>query len=73
VLSRELKDVAKSLRGSFGLYRSLVRREWLLERAEFDFFIERAKSLIDEYISGQTPGLDLPALRSEFQGLRGFP
>ena len=70
VLSRELKDVAKSLRGSFGLYRSLVRREWLLERAEFEFFIERAKSLIDEYISGQTPGLDLPALRSEFQGLR---
>jgi signal transduction histidine kinase len=70
VLSQELKDVAKSLRGSFGLYRSLVRREWLLERAEFEFFIERAKSLIDEYISGQTPGLDLPALRSEFQGLR---
>ena len=70
VLSRELKDVAKSLRGSLGLYRSLVRREWLLERAEFEFFIERAKSLIDEYISGQTPGLDLPALRSEFQGLR---
>jgi signal transduction histidine kinase len=68
-LSRELKDFTKSLQASFGLYRSLIRQEWTLERTEFEFFIERAKRSIDEDISGQTPGLDIPALRSEFQGL----
>ncbi|MFZ2054260.1 MAG: ATP-binding protein [Candidatus Aminicenantales bacterium] len=69
VLSRELKDFAKSLQTSFGLYRSLLRREWTLERAEFDFFVQRAKGLIQEFFSSRPPGLDLPPFQSEFQGL----
>jgi signal transduction histidine kinase/tetratricopeptide (TPR) repeat protein len=69
VLSRELKDFAKSLQTSFGLYRSLLRREWTLERAEFDFFVQRAKTLIEEVLAGQPPGIDLPAFQSEFQTL----
>ncbi|HUU38330.1 MAG TPA: ATP-binding protein [Candidatus Desulfaltia sp.] len=69
VLSRELKDFAKSLQTSFGLYRSLLRREWTLERAEFDFFVGHAKSLIQEFFSSRPPGLDLPPFRSEFQSL----
>lgn len=69
VLSRELKDFAKSLQTSFGLYRSLVRREWTLERAEFEFFVGRTKSLIEEFFSSQPPGLDLAPFRREFQAL----
>lgn len=68
-LSRELQDVAKSLRASFGLYRSLVHGEWILESAEFEFFIRRVKSLIDENMVRQAPGADLSALRSEMQSL----
>ena len=69
ILSRELKDFAKSLQTSFGLYRSLLRREWTLERAEFDFFVGHAKSLIQEFFSSRPPGLDLAPFRSEFQSL----
>ena len=46
VLSRELGDLTKALQTSLGLYKSLLGREWTLERAEFDFFAERAKTLI---------------------------
>jgi signal transduction histidine kinase len=68
-LSRELGDFAKSLQTSLGLYKSLLGREWRLERAEFDFFVQRAKTLIEEVLAGQPPGLDLPAFQSELQTL----
>jgi len=70
LLSRELRDFAKSLRASFGLYRSLLRREWDLEKAEYEFFIGRVRNHIETFFSSPTPNLDLPALRTEFQALR---
>ena len=66
-LSRELGDVTRSLQATLGLYRSLLGRQWTLERAEFDFFAERAKALIEEALAGQQQGLDRPAIRSEYQ------
>jgi signal transduction histidine kinase len=69
VIFRMLKDFAKSLQTSFGLYRSLVRREWTLERAEFNFFLARAKTLIEEIFSRRPAGLDLSPFQSEFQSL----
>ena len=66
----ELGDSTRSLKTSFELYRSLIHWEWPLEKAEFEFFVQRAKNLIEEFFSSPPPGLDLPALRSEFQGLR---
>ena len=69
VLSRELEDFAKSLQTSFGLYRSLLRRDWNLERAEFDFFVQRVRSHIEAFFSDLPPGLDLAKLRGEFQTL----
>jgi len=69
VLSRELGDFAKSLQTSFGLYRSLLRRDWNLERAEFDFFVQRVRSHIEAFFSSPPPGLDLAKLRGEFQTL----
>jgi signal transduction histidine kinase len=68
-LSRELEDLAKSLQASFGLYRSLIHREWNLERAEFEFFVQRARSHIETFFSSPPPGLDLQPFRSEFQDL----
>jgi len=68
-LSRELGDLAKSLQTSVGLYRSLLRPAWNLERAEFEFFVGRAKSHIETFFTSPSPGLDIPALRTEFQDL----
>ena len=69
VLSRELEEFARSLRTSVGLYRSLLRRDWNLERAEFEFFVQRARSHIEAFFSSPPPGLDLQPFRSEFQDL----
>jgi signal transduction histidine kinase len=69
-LSRDLKDVAKSLQTSVELYRSLLRREWILERAEFEFFAGRAKERIEAFVSSPPPGADLPALRTELKVLK---
>jgi len=69
VLSREFEDFAKSLQTSVGLYRSLLRRDWNLERAEFEFFVQRAKSHIEAFFSSPPPGLDLRPLRNEFKNL----
>lgn len=70
VLSRELEDYAKSLQASVGLYRSLLRREWDLEKAEFEFFVERGRNHIEGLFSSPPPGFDLAALKAEFQALR---
>jgi signal transduction histidine kinase/tetratricopeptide (TPR) repeat protein len=69
VLSRELEDFAKSLQTSFGLYRSLLRRDWNLERAEFDFFVQRVRSHIEAFFLSPPSDLDLQPFRSEFQDL----
>ena len=69
VLSRELEDFARSLQTSFGLYRSLLRRDWNLERAEFDFFVQRVRSHIEAFFSDLPPSFDLAKLRGEFQTL----
>ena len=69
LLSRELEDFTKSLQTSVGLYRSLLRPAWNLERAEFEFFVGRARSHIETFFTSPSPGLDIPALRTEFQDL----
>jgi signal transduction histidine kinase len=69
VLSRELGDAKGSLQTCLGLYRSLVRRDWDLERSEFEFFVGRARDLIEGILAGKPPGLDLSTARREFQDL----
>jgi len=69
-ISRELNDLPKAVRASLDFFRSLIRPEWALERSEFDFFVQRAKSLVEELLAGPPPGIDLAPLRKEFQDLR---
>ena len=68
-LAEEVGDFAKSHQTSIGLYRSLLRGEWHLEKAEFEFFIERAKRPLETFLSSPQPDPDLPALRPELQAL----
>jgi signal transduction histidine kinase len=69
-LTRDLREFTRSLRASVGLYRSLLRREWELEKAEFDLFVEGAEGQITALLSGPSPGLDAAAAQSELQALR---
>ena len=69
VLSRELGDTAKSLRTSLELYRSLIKGEWTLEKSEFEFFVGRVKSLVQELLASGPEGLDLVSSREEFRDL----
>jgi signal transduction histidine kinase len=68
-LYRELENFTRSLRTSFELFKALIQREWPLEKAEFEFFVQRAKGLIEEFFSSPPPGLDLAPFRAEFQNL----
>ena len=69
VLFRELGDETRSIQRAVDLYRSLVRRTWELEKAEFEFFAGRARGLIEDVLAGETPGLDLAPVRREFESL----
>jgi len=68
-LSRELGDLTKSLQLALGFYKSLLGREWTLEKAEFDFFVQRVKSLIQELLAAKPPGTDFPAFQTDLRTL----
>ncbi len=68
-LSRELGDGPGSSRAALGLYRSLLRREWDLEKAEFELFLGRVKEQLAALLEDPPPGVDLPSLRTEYNAL----
>ena len=68
-LARELGDLAISLRTGLALYRSLVRREWKVEKAEFELFAERVKDCIQSLLLDPPPGIDPQAVRTDFEAL----
>jgi signal transduction histidine kinase/tetratricopeptide (TPR) repeat protein len=68
-LTGELGDTAKSLQASLGLYKSLLGREWTLERAEFDFFVQRLRNHIEEVLAAHPSGIDLSTFQSELRTL----
>ena len=68
-LAWKLGDPARSFQTSVELYRSLLRGEWDLEKAEFEFFIERAKRPLETFLSSPQPSPDLATLKPELQAL----
>ncbi|MBP1768605.1 MAG: OmpR family signal transduction histidine kinase [Candidatus Aminicenantes bacterium] len=68
-LSLELQDISKSIQTALDLYRSLLRTEWTLERAEFDFFSERIKTRIQVTFPNRPGGFDLEKYQGEFRKL----
>lgn len=67
---REIQDLAGSLRTSLRLYRALLHGDWILEKAEYEFFAEHAVRLIEESFSGQPAGAGLDRLLAEFGNLK---
>jgi len=70
LLSRDAGDAPKALKASFELYRSLIRSRWVLEKAEYRFFLDSAGGLIGDLLAGAPPdGSDIVGLRKELQAL----
>ncbi len=68
-LFREIGDYSGALDSFIDLYRSLVHREWILEKASYEFYARRVRDAINEIISKPPPQLNLQPYRSDFQNL----
>jgi signal transduction histidine kinase len=68
-LTGELGESEKALGELKGLYRSLLRRKWLLEKAEFEFFVSRGKDLRGILVAGRPANLDTSSFKREFEAL----
>jgi signal transduction histidine kinase len=68
-LDRDLGDVPAAAREAVETYRSLVRSRWILERSEFELFIQSTRNSLEELLRGPTADLDPAPIRAEFQAL----
>jgi signal transduction histidine kinase len=70
IVLRNLKDSAGSVSTLLELYKSLLRAEWPLEEAQFDFFSARTKNVLEEFLAGARSGFDLDAFRHGLERLQ---
>jgi signal transduction histidine kinase/tetratricopeptide (TPR) repeat protein len=68
-LYRETGDGSRALESFMDLYRSLVRREWILEKAPFEFYVGRVKDFVREIFSQPASELELQLYQKEFGSL----
>jgi signal transduction histidine kinase/tetratricopeptide (TPR) repeat protein len=68
-LFRETGDDSNALESFIDLYRSLVHREWTLEKAPYEFYIRRLKDSVSEIFSAPPPRLQLKPYKSDFQNI----
>ena len=62
-------DDSSSLNTFIDLYKSLINREWTLQKAQFEFFTRRVKDSLSEIFSNPPSGLQLQSYQSAFQNL----
>ena len=63
----ETDDPLSSAKTFTELYKGLIQREWRLEKAQYDFFTQRAKESIDEILSRPSLPSQLQSYKSTFQ------
>ncbi len=68
-LFRTASDYSRSLESLMSLYEALLRRQWILEKARFEFFTRRVKDSIGEFFSKPPPGFELQSYAIAFQNL----
>ena len=66
-----INDPLNSAKTFTELYKSLIQREWRLEKAQYDFFTQRAKESIDEILSRPSLPSQFQSYKSTFQVLEG--
>jgi signal transduction histidine kinase len=66
-LSRDMDDISRATTVFLEIYRLLIHGEWSLDKAQFEFFAERTKALLQELFSDTPPRLDVDSLRTSFE------
>lgn len=66
-----IHDAANSLKTSLDLYKTLLRGEWTLQEAQYEFFVQNIRSSIQEVFSTAQPDPHLQSYKSVFSTLEG--
>jgi signal transduction histidine kinase len=64
-----IDDPLKAIKTFIELYEALIHREWTLEKAQYEFFVERTKESINKIFSKQPLAAELQPYRSTFEKL----
>jgi signal transduction histidine kinase len=63
------RDFSSSIKTLIDLYRSLISREWPLEKAQYEFFSQNIKNSVDEIFSKAPLESKLQSYKNTFQAL----
>jgi len=64
-----IEDSLSSIKNFIELYRSLINREWTLEKAQYEFFAQDIKNSIDDIFSQESLPAQVLSYKSTFQEL----
>ncbi|MCK4264037.1 MAG: hypothetical protein KAX27_03755, partial [Candidatus Aminicenantes bacterium] len=64
-----IDDSLSSIKTFIELYRSLINREWTLEKAQYEFFAQNIKNSIDDILSQESLPDQVLSYKSTFQEL----
>jgi len=67
---RDLKDGAGTVSALLKLYKSLLQPDWSLKKEQFDFFSEKVKQALEEFLASTGSGLDLNSLSNDLEYLK---
>ena len=62
-------DAAASLKTALDLYKTLLRGEWTIEQAQYEFFLQTARNAVQKALSTATPDSQLPSYQRAFSTL----
>jgi signal transduction histidine kinase len=64
-----INDPLKAIKTFIELYEALIHREWTLEKAQYEFFVERTRESINEIFSKKPLPAELQSYKSTFEKL----
>jgi len=70
-LSLAVNDTLKAIKTFIELYEGLIHREWTVEKAQYDFFVQQTKESIDEIFSKTSLSAPLQPYQGTFTMLEG--
>jgi len=66
---RDLNDGAVTVSALFELYKSLLRPDWSLEKAQFEFFSARVKGALEEFLASTPSVPDRTSVKQDLERL----
>ena len=69
-LSLVLYDTLTAVKTYLNLYKDLLNREWVLEKAQYDFFSQQIKASVEDIFSKAKLAVPLPSWQNDFTILK---